>query len=187
MSNRDISLASLYEKPTFNREKLKQILFFIYDYCYENKKSLGKTRLQKILWFCEANHYKNTNNYLFGGTFRKMQYGPYMKEVNMLNSELEEEFIENNNNIYKILKPYSDDLINDIEKSNITSIINIISTRLANEVSDVTHNLHWEITEVGDTLPIQTAFEDMPNNDIDDDIIAWALEEIEEYKNNNAS
>lgn len=182
-----MSLGALYEKPEFNEQKFQQVLFFIYDYCYKHNKKLGKIRLQKILWFSEANHYENTGEYLFGGKFIKMQYGPYIEEARRL-TDIQEAFsgIQPIGDTYRIPDNYEFNLLNDQEIYSITAYINMMSSYLAKDISDMTHNLHWDITEIGGVLPIQTAFETSDENQLDDDDMMWALHEIEKYENNDA-
>lgn len=182
-----MSLGDLYEKPEFNQQKFKQVLFFIYDYCYKHNKKLGKTRLQKILWFSEANHYENTGEYLFGGKFIKMQYGPYIEQANTLTHYNEQSGeIQTIGDTYKIPDDYEFNLLNEEQTRSIQTTINFVCSYLAKDISDMTHNLHWDITEIGGVLPIQTAFETSDENKLDDDDMMWALHEIEKHENNNA-
>lgn len=60
--------------PKLNREKLEQaILFFLH---HANNGFLGKTKLMKLLYFADFDHYEQYETPITGARYRKLEHGP---------------------------------------------------------------------------------------------------------------
>ncbi len=170
--------------PEFNEEKCKAAILVAMDSCNNDPAKLGKVRLHKILWFVEYFSLLNTRNLLFGGTFVKRQFGPYLKELNKTTSVLEQEgyishhdksggnvevirsqsvkygaiFEQMLNQFYPTdLKFNYDNILSKDEIMLIQEVTKVIGNMGVDEISELTHNIHWQMAEENEWLPVEFA------------------------------
>ena len=60
----------------FKKRKFKTLVQFIVSRCADDPSRLGYTKLNKILWYSETNHYLKTGAPLTGANYVKRQHGP---------------------------------------------------------------------------------------------------------------
>lgn len=80
-----------------NKKKLENlILYILQNY---NNSNLTETKLQKLLYFCDFNHYYKTSQHpVTGYTYRKNHHGPTIMDLPKILEEME------NNGIIKIIE-----------------------------------------------------------------------------------
>lgn len=72
-----------------NERKLKSLILYIIEN-YNNSK-LTETKLQKLLYFCDFNHYAEYGKSITGFTYHKNHFGPTIKSLRSVILELEQE------------------------------------------------------------------------------------------------
>ena len=70
--------------PAHNRsaEKLQQLIFFFLERI--NNVHLGRTKLMKLLYFVDFDHYEAHGVPVTGATYRKLPHGPYPDKIEQL-------------------------------------------------------------------------------------------------------
>ncbi len=72
--------------PDLKRDKLEQaILFFLY---HAQNVHLGRTKLMKLLYFADFDHFERHNESITGARYYKLPYGPVPAEVEDIISEM---------------------------------------------------------------------------------------------------
>jgi len=58
-----------------NPDKLKQVIFYFLENI--NNESLGRTKLMKLLYYVDFDHYEQFGSSVTGATYKKLPYGPF--------------------------------------------------------------------------------------------------------------
>ena len=148
---------------------------------------LGKTKLNKILWASEAEHYLRVGKPIAGETYVKMEMGPVSDNLlSMIDELCEEGALEvtttkvYNFQKYEFVSLRDPDLsgFTDEELGLIDAVRDVVCHGFtAESISKLSHNLAWEIAEDGKEIPHFTQLVSRLS-DPDDDTITWALENI---------
>lgn len=166
MKNRELQI-----EP--NIGKLKALVHYV---CYKapDPRKLGKTKLNKILFFSDVEAYLSLGRPITGEEYVKHQYGPVSRHLDEVLRELEEERLialseASGYSIYADA-PYTQRLFISLEKPRLDAFtpdevsiadetINTICHRYsAREISELSHDVVWKSAEIGETLPYYTAF-----------------------------
>lgn len=59
----------------------KDIAKYTVNKCIEDNRPISNLQLQKVLYFCQKEYYKNTGQVLFNEDFEAWQYGPVIPSV----------------------------------------------------------------------------------------------------------
>ena len=166
---------------TLNMEKLKNLIHYI---CYKaDSDNLGKTKLNKVLWFSDATFYLYNNRSITGESYLKDRHGPVSKHINKALSELADERKVFESDVifhgypkkeYAVIKNPN---IKDFSVEEISLIDDVIKRvcyeSTAGGISNFTHNEIWEVAEMGEELPYSAiAFGRAIEPSLDD--IEWA-------------
>ncbi len=164
---KEINLKAKKENPKFNKEKFKQILFYLIEKC-GSKINVGKTVIYKLLYFIDFDYYELNEEYLTGELYRKIEHGPAPCHF----EEIEKELLENKM-IFKTVIDYHDykqikyiplvksniSLLSATEKEIIDNIIERLSSMNANQIEDYSHeDIPYEITADMDIIDYETVF-----------------------------
>ncbi len=170
--------------PEFNMEKCKAAIILAIKNSNNKPEKLGKIRLHKILWFAEYLSLYQTRKLLFGGTFVKRAFGPYLQQFNDTIQILEQEgyisHVAKTRGDFEILfeklseqtqkifinqfyltdkVDYNDNVLSNDEKRMIAGLTQHIGNMGVEEISELTHNIHWQMAEENEWLPAELAGE----------------------------
>jgi uncharacterized phage-associated protein len=131
-----------------NKSKLKQLIAYILQR-YNNEK-LTETKLQKLLYFCDFNHYQQHEESITNYTYRKNNFGPTIMELRSILQEMEQDemikIIKDTNFFGNPQTRFSgcDGLVdesdfNDSEMLTITKVNTAYEGLTAREISTLSH------------------------------------------------
>jgi len=147
-------------------------------------KKLGKTKLNKILWFADRDFMRTHIDTITHSEYIKMQFGPVPKKIDKILKAL----IKENNIILKevpigdtIQKSYISIVEPDIsmfkpeEISVLDKYIYGISENFtANKISEISHGEDWQMVKIGEVIPVESVFGNEINQDVTPDDIEEA-------------
>jgi uncharacterized phage-associated protein len=84
MFNEFIVNAAIHNRP---EEKLQQVILYFLEHI--NNVHLGRTKLMKLLYFVDFDHYEAHGVPVTGATYRKLPHGPYPNGVEKLIAKME--------------------------------------------------------------------------------------------------
>lgn len=70
------------KSSTFSAEKLQHVLLYFLERI--NNVHLGRTKLMKLLYFVDFDHYETYGRSVTGAAYRKLPHGPYPKDAEKL-------------------------------------------------------------------------------------------------------
>lgn len=182
-----------------NKEKVKEIIHYI---CYLTGKSpekFGKTKLNKLLWFFEGIMYWYQGKKSIDGVFIKDNYGPTLENLDEILKELEQErkinvkkvsdYCGNSQWLFKCITEPKMEYLTNKEKEILTVLTNRFFMLTAKQLSKKTHTLCFERKKRFDKLnPLSVISCFKPQiQEISEDDIRWAREEIRAIKNKEIS
>ncbi|GHV40551.1 hypothetical protein FACS1894187_21580 [Synergistales bacterium] len=143
--------------------KLKSLIHYVCA-CYE-RSSLGKTKLNKILWFSDVAAYRDFGAPITGETYVKQKYGPVPSHIDEALRELffESKLIERDAPIYKYSKKEFISLAQpdislfsaaEMEIINETAQI-ICDNYTAAQISEMSHDMLWKTADMNEELPYE--------------------------------
>jgi hypothetical protein len=166
-------------------EKFKKLVHYI---CFISPTplSLGKTKLNKILWFAEREVYLKYGEPLTGMKFIKMPYGPVPQQMDEALNELQiekhllikdtkwngrpkVEFIVLDEPSPEVFKPKHLMSVNN-------AVLAICKNHTAETISKVSHDSIWEMAVLGEEIPLYAAFGKPGELQIED--VQWAMEQV---------
>ena len=71
----------------YSEEKLQQVILYFLEHI--NNVHLGRTKLMKLLYFVDFDHYEAHSQSVTGATYRKLPHGPYPKDAEKLIAKME--------------------------------------------------------------------------------------------------
>ena len=71
----------------YSEEKLQQTILYFLEHI--NNVHLGRTKLMKLLYFVDFDHYETHGKSITGATYRKLPHGPYPDKVEKLIEKME--------------------------------------------------------------------------------------------------
>jgi uncharacterized phage-associated protein len=129
-----------------NEKKLKNIILYILG-TYNNSK-LTETKLQKLLYFCDFDHFEKYGKSITGYTYYKNHFGPTIKSLPSIMGELEKDgyiAIIRQNNYYgtqqtnfSLMKLVDTDF-DDSEKLIIDRVNNAYASLTSRQISTLSH------------------------------------------------
>lgn len=148
-------------------------------------KKLGKTKLNKILWFADREFMRTKMDTITHSEYIKMPFGPIPKKIDKILEALKREqkivakeiaigtttqksFISIKEPDISMFKPEE---ISVLDKY----IYGISENFTAGEISEISHNEDWELANIGEVIPVESVFGDDINQDI-------TLDDIKEAK-----
>lgn len=162
-------------------DRFSQLVSMVISNC-DDPKTLGATRLNKILWFSDVEHYMATGKSISGASYIKRKRGPVpatiLKTLESLESsgvisiqEPQEQYAVRE---FKSIADVDESMFTDIEKSIANDISKEIrSNYTATEISDLSHDTIWEAAFDGEEIPLQATLV-TSKGEYKEKIIAWA-------------
>ncbi len=174
-----------------NREKLKALVHYVCHRAPEDK--LGKTKLNKILYYSDIEAYVALGAPITGEVYVKHQYGPVSKHIDEVVEELKAEQAlavaeASGFHIYSgqpymqyryvslrrpSVQPFTADEVAIVEETLDT----ICQNYTARGISEASHGLVWQSARIGEELPYHTAFGHFVG-EINPDDIRWADQQL---------
>jgi len=71
----------------YSEEKLQQVILYFLEHI--NNVHLGRTKLMKLLYFVDFDHYEAHGQSITGATYRRMPHGPYPQDAEKLIKKME--------------------------------------------------------------------------------------------------
>lgn len=75
------------EQNNYSVEKLQQVILYFLEHI--NNVHLGRTKLMKLLYFVDFNHYETHGQSVTGATYRKLPHGPYPDKIEKFIAKME--------------------------------------------------------------------------------------------------
>jgi hypothetical protein len=169
----------------FNYEKFKDLVHYI---CHiADRDKLGATKLNKILWYSDIISYVNRGESITGSVYKKQQFGPVPKDILPALDELSFEGkmlirdISWYGNVRKEYLALAEPDISRFDTSEI-SLVDRITHDIchhftAESISDSTHDIIWELAEVGEEIPYYAIY-GAHLGEITEEDIRWGRDSI---------
>lgn len=167
----------------FNRERLKAMIHYIADTAPSG--TMGKTKLNKILWFSDREMYLRFGETISGETYLRFPQGPVSKNI----LSIQDELVRENKILIRTVKNYCYDQFEYISLcSPDVSIfsaqqIDVICRQIAwicslsaKDVSEISHDRTWDIIHNGEEIPMYSVLASK-TRDLSADDLEWALSE----------
>jgi hypothetical protein len=169
-----------------NRDKLKTLVHYTIWEC-KNPALLGAIKLNKVPWLADLIAYVNSGASITGEHYRKGQFGPIAMSMVGIVDELKREnkiaIREGTNDnprvdYFALTRP-DISIFNADEVSIIRECIDFVCRKhTAMGISDKTHDIIWQLAELGEEIP-QPAMLASRLGEVTEDDVAWARETIE--------
>lgn len=129
---------------------------------------VGKTKLNKILWFSDCAAWRKLGHTITGlKEYAKLQYGPVPPNIErvLLKLSLSGKISADQHYVgtylrhaYKVRKPYGKkNILSNEELEIIDSVMSAVKPLSAFDVSELSHDELWEATPHGKMIPVQAA------------------------------
>lgn len=176
-----------YIPPRLDRDKLKTLVHFVCDLAAEDQ--LGKTKLNKILYFSDMEAFLTLGRPITGETYVKHQFSPVSLHLDEALKELEEQRLlaiaeASGFHVYSgqsymryrfvsLKRPRMDAFSGEEVAIASRTIEEITTKHTARSISNASHGLAWESARIGEELPYFTAYSYLLG-EINPDDMAWA-------------
>ena len=175
------------QPPQFDREKLKEAVWFLASYCPPEE--LGNVKLHKMLYFADMLAFLDDGRPITGVEYQKQKFGPTARYLSSALDSLEqaglvrveEQFYHGfYKKAYISQQPYSPIRLNVKETSLLQEVADFVRGKSAREISELSHNAAWEAAALGETIPYVSALRLVPNEVTEEDR-HWASETAREH------
>jgi hypothetical protein len=151
----------------FERDKFRRLVQYI-AFKTSRYPGFGATKLNKVLWFADTRLYATRRKPITGATYIREKYGPVPRQIMPVKSELihegrvketRERF--HNQNITRLTAAAPPDMsvfTSEEVKAVDYWIKHIAEDHTATSISDLTHDISWEIAAMGEELPYHAIF-----------------------------
>ncbi len=157
----------------------------------EDPSQLGAVKLNKAVWFIDAQSYLRTGETLTGARYTKMPQGPVPKAMLPILRELQAdgaisvdtvEYYGRPKRQYRLLLPAPEGVFDDEVTTYIHEITDIIAKHnTAKSISDQTHGAAWKLADDGEDLPFFAVLADDLEKVTAEDV-DWAVERMKAYQ-----
>jgi uncharacterized phage-associated protein len=167
-----------------DRSKLLNVVHYVCAACDGDK--LGKVKLHKILYFSDMLSYTMTGAPLTGVEYQKQPFGPCARHLGWAIAELgkagkiavtEREFYGLKKFEFKSLTNVDRQSFSNREIALLDDVIDFVCDRSAKEISELSHQVPWQLAKLGEEIPYFTAFSLQPVEITDEDV-EWARSEV---------
>ena len=153
--------------PTLQVNKFKNVLLYILERC-AGKPNVGETVLNKLLYFCDFNHYELYEEHLTGAQYRKLPYGPVPQKLDSIINQMIDD-----GQLQRVKTDYHNYLQTrylPLEKANLTAlkasekeiidrVIEQMSDWSATAISNYSHkDLPWLASKEGEEINYELVF-----------------------------
>lgn len=174
----------------FDQTRFAKLVQYICFRC-ENPQQLGKTKLNKILWFSDMLTFERTGKPLTGECYVKLQYGPVPRHIDDAIEDLKSdgklsvrlpEQTYDPTLFFAIEAPDISDFTAE-EVSLVDRIIDVITrNHTATSISRATHDDIYELAEMGEEIPYE-AFLASELGEVTVEDFKWAQKELQSASN----
>ena len=144
----------------FDRRKFKQVVHYICAHCDADK--LGNIKLHKILYFADMMHFSSKGKPLTGVDYLKQRFGPIARHLTSALSDLQAEgkldvrtrdYFGFQKKDYVSVAPLEALSITNEEAELLQDVIAFVCEHSAKTISDLSHDLTWQIAKLGERMP----------------------------------
>lgn len=152
-----------------DREKLKTLVHYVVSRC-EDPSKLGSIKLNKVLWVSDLSAYVTTGKPITGEHYIKQQFGPVAASmVGILNElQAEKKIVVRDTEAFgnpkvdyialsrpeNISRLFTADEISLVEQA----IEYVCEQHTAMSISNASHDVIWELAEIGEEIPYEAMF-----------------------------
>jgi hypothetical protein len=159
-------------KPTFEfaalepNERLREMILYISKRLHGDL-TLGKTKLNKILFFADFFSYLKNGEPVTGTAYKKDEFGPVPANINMVleqmksAGEIAEGFLQRGSFKQKVIMPKRAANLAIFTEAQIAAVEDVIVnlTGYTNgDVSELSHKRIWRVARMGELIPYEAAF-----------------------------
>lgn len=150
----------------FDRNKFSSLVHYIIRECRSDPKKLGKTKLNKMLWFIDSFAYELWGDAITGEVYKRFQHGPVASHLTNTLNELK---ASGNITFDDDTAEFETILFYSSRKPDVSCFseqeLHIIDSKIewirddhsASSISDKTHDEMWKIAELHEVLPYEAA------------------------------
>jgi hypothetical protein len=166
----DLTHRSLREKA-MNKDKFKALVLYVCAKFIDRPSKLGKTKLNKVLFYADAHSQMKRREPITGETYLKNKFGPVSMHLDEILGELQREgalavsqatafaSASRPQTLFMALKEPDLKMFNGEEIAIVDLYIDrIVNKRTASQISHDSHTLAWELAGFGEELPLFTAY-----------------------------
>jgi Protein of unknown function (DUF4065) len=164
-----------------NRDKFKALVHYICDKA-SDPSVLGAIKLNKVLWYSDSIQYLVSSRSITGETYVKRQHGPVPRHiVGVVETLVTEGKIARGRvdhfgfykNEYIAIAPSDVSMFTSDEIKLVDAAFDhVCLNHTARSVSEETHGIIWQLADMGEEIPLATAFA-ANVGEIDETDIAW--------------
>ena len=161
---------------TFDRSRFKTVVHYIISQC--DPDTLGNVKLHKILYFSDMIHFVSEGQPLTGVDYLKQQFGPVARNLSWALAELAKQgdiVVQASDYFGFEKKNYESSTLPDMSRFGndqialLNDVIDYVCRHSAREISDLSHNIAWEVAELGERIPYAAAMAFAPSEFVEDE------------------
>lgn len=174
-------------RHALNWDKFKALVHYICEKA-DDPSVLGSVKLNKVLWYSDVVHFMVHGSPITGETYIKRQRGPVPRNILKALKELESEqkirrgkvdFFGYEKNEYIALEPANKAKFTGEEVDIVDGAFrHVCHNHTARSVSEETHDVIWELAELGEEMPYETVFAGYVG-EVDESDFEWANGELD--------
>lgn len=177
---------TIAKRKDLDWQKFKTVIHYICSKA-EDPTCLGAVKLNKVLWYSDVSNFLATGKPITGATYVKREHGPVPRDVRRALDALSKEnkiapgkvnhfgFIKHE--FISLAKP-DVNLLSAEEVQWINAAFeHVCFNHTATSVSKETHNVIWDLAEMGEEMPYYTVFA-VDTGEIDEKDLKWAKAQL---------
>ncbi len=156
---------------SYNEDKFAEMVLLVADRLKDDRAG-GATKLNKVLFFAEFTHLRRHHKVISGCEFQHLTHGPAPHQMLPVRKRLidsgaarlvKEDFLGRPQHRLVPTRPADLSLFDDDELKTMEDVLEQLAGMTAVQVSELSHQEPgWQLTEVGETIPLSTAFLGFP-------------------------
>lgn len=171
-----------------NKGKFKALVHYVCEKA-DNPAVLGAVKLNKVLWYSDVVNYLITGTAITGESYVKRQHGPVARHLMKAIDELVAQgkiarghvdhfgFMKHE---YIAIQPADVSAFTPEEISLVDSAFEYVCLHhTAKSISEETHDVIWQLAEIGEEIPYYTVFA-ASVGEVDEADVAWARERFKD-------
>lgn len=168
--------------------RLDTLVHYVCARC-DNPSKLGATKLNKVLWYSDVFAFAQFGKSVTGATYIKRQFGPVPRDIVEACARLQQsgalvQRVGNCNGYaqkqFIALSPADISVFSAEQISLVDSILDAIcSNHTATSISELSHDLVWEVAAIGEEIPMAAAAFGGNVGEIDENDMSWAHNEVD--------
>lgn len=152
----------------FNFAALVEAIHFICDKASSDPEQLDQIKLNKVLWYADAQSYMKTGASITGTTYLRKSFGPVAKGNRPAVTKLEEDGILRRGKVagsghwnthFDVIQPCARSVLTESDIEIINDVYDaVVAGHTSMAVSERTHGEVWELAGQDEVLPLYTVF-----------------------------